>query len=98
MKEYGRPDKKQVEQLEQFVDGVLWGGIQYKDGPRKFGVRRSLFYYQPDQMPAGFYNKDIDWSSWESWKKEDSEGVWRSYNYPHVVAAYCCLLYTSRCV
>jgi len=96
MKEYGRPDKKQVEQLEQFVDGVLWGGIQYKDGPRKFGVRRSLFYYQPDQMPAGFYNKDIDWSSWESWKKEDSEGVWRSYNYPHVVAAYWALYRIAR--
>ena len=96
MKEYGRPDKQQVEQLEQFVDGVLWGGIQYKDGAKKYGVRRSLFYYQPDQLPADTYRKDIDWSTWESWKKEDSEGVWRSYNYPHVVAAYWALYRIAR--
>ena len=96
MKEYGRPDKQQVEQLEEFVDGVLWGGLQYKNGPRKFGVRRSLFYYQPDQMPPGFYRKDIDWSTWESWSKKDSEDVWRSYNYPHVVAAYWALYRIAR--
>jgi hypothetical protein len=88
MKEFVRPDKKQVEQLEEFVDGVLWGGIQYKDGPQKYGVRRSLFYHQPDQLPGFSYRKDIDWSTWESWSKTDSEGVWRSYNYPHVVAGY----------
>jgi hypothetical protein len=96
MKEYVRPDKAQVEQLEQFVDGVLWGGIQFKDGPRKFGVRRSLFYYQPDQVPGYPYRKDVDWSTWESWNKENSEGVWRSYNYPHVVAAYWSLYRIAR--
>jgi hypothetical protein len=96
MKEFVRPDKQQVEQLEEFVDGVLWGGIQYKDGERKYGVRRSLFYYQPDKLPPGFYRKDIDWTTWESWSKEDSEGVWRSYNYPHVVAAYWALYRIAR--
>jgi hypothetical protein len=66
MKEYGRPEKHQVEQLESFVDNVLWGGLQFKYGSNKFGVRKSLFYYQPDQFPAGTYRKDLDWSSWES--------------------------------
>jgi hypothetical protein len=96
MKEYGRPEKQQVEQLEEFVDGVLWGGIQYKDGPNKFGVRRSLFYYQPDQVPGFTYDKKADWSSWESWDKQNSEGVWRSYNYPHVAAAYWSLYRVAR--
>lgn len=96
MKEYGRPDKQQVEQFEEFVDGVLWGGIQYKDGPQKFGVRKSLFYYQPDQLPAGYYRKDMNWSSWESWNKQASEDVGRSYNYPHVVAAYWALYRLAR--
>jgi hypothetical protein len=96
MKEFGRPDKQQVEQFEEFVDGVLWGGIQYKDGPQKFGVRKSLFYYQPDQMPAGYYRKDMNWSSWESWNKQASEDVGRSYNYPHVVAAYWALYRLAR--
>ncbi len=96
MKEYGRPDKQQVEQLEQFVDGALWGQLQYKDGPNKFGVRKSLFYYQPDQLPAGTYRKDLDWSSWESWNKEASEDPGRTYNYPHVVAAYWALYRVAR--
>ena len=55
--------------------------------PKKFGVRKSLFYYQPDQMPPGYYRKDFDWTSWTSWNKADSERVDRSYDYPHVVAA-----------
>jgi hypothetical protein len=96
MKEYGRPDKHQVDQFEQFVDGVLWGGLQYKDGPKVFGVKKSLFYYQPDQLPAGTYRKDLDWSSWESWSKDASEDVGRSYNYPHVVAAYWALYRVAR--
>jgi hypothetical protein len=96
MKEYGRPDKQQVEQFEQFVDGVLWGELQYKEGPRKFGVRKSLFYYQPDKMPAGYYRKDLDWSSWESWNEEASEDTGRSYDYPHVAAAYWVLYRLAR--
>lgn len=96
MKEVGQPDPQQVAQFEDFVDGVLWGGLQYKDGPKKYGVRKSLFYYQPDQMPPGTYRKDLDWSSWESWNKEASEDVGRSYNYPHVVAAYWALYRLAR--
>lgn len=96
MKEYGRPEKQQVEQLEEFVDGVLWGGLQQKDGPEKYGVRKSLFYYQPDELPADYYRKDLDWSSWESWNKKGSEDVGRSFNYPHVVAAYWSLYRLAR--
>lgn len=96
MKEYGAPDKDEVAKLEDFVDGVLWGGIQFKDGPHKFGVRKSLFYYQPDQLPAGYYRKDLDWTTWESWSREASEDVGRSFNYPHVVAAYWSLYRLAR--
>lgn len=96
MKEYGRPDKQQVEQLEEFVDGVLWGHLQYKDGPEKYGVRKSLFFYQPDKAPGFAYRADLDWSSWESWNQEASEDVGRSYNYPHVVAAYWALYRLAR--
>ena len=96
MKEYGRPDKHQVEQLEEFVDNVLWGGIQFKDGAKKFGVRKSVFYYQPDKLPADFYRKDLNWGTWESWSEAASEDVGRSYNYPHVVAAYWVLYRLAR--
>jgi hypothetical protein len=96
MKEFGQPDKEELEKYEQFVDGVLWGGLQYKDGPRAYGVRKSLFYYQPDQMPAGYYRSDLNWKSWTSWNKEASEAVDRSYDYPHVAAAYWVLYRLAR--
>ena len=87
MKQLGEPNKEELSKFQEFVDEVLWGGLQYKDGPKKFGVRKSLFYYQPDQMPAGFYRKDFDWSSWTSWNKAHAERVDRSFDYLHVVAA-----------
>ena len=50
-------------------------------------MKKSLFYYQPDQMPPNFYRSDFDWSTWTSWDKKASERVDRSYDYPHVAAA-----------
>ncbi len=88
MKELVQPNKVEIDKLQQFIDGVVWGGLQYKDGEHKYGVRKSLFYYQPDQMPPGYYRKDFDWSTWTSWNKQHSERVDRSYDYPHVAALY----------
>jgi hypothetical protein len=88
MKLFGRPDQAQADKYQEFVDKVLWGGLQYKDGPSQYAVRKGLFYYQPDQMPAGFYRKDLNWGSWTSWKKADTEKTDRSYNYPHVAALH----------
>jgi hypothetical protein len=96
MKELVQPNRDEIAKLEQFVDAVLWGELQYKDGPHKFGVRKSLFYYQPDEMPAGFYRSDFDWSTWTSWNKKASEQVDRSYDYPHVAAAYWVLYHLAR--
>lgn len=87
MKEFGQPDKQEIDKYEQFVDHVLWGGIQFSDGPKQFGVRKSLFYYQADQFPQGFYSSTYDWKSWTSWNQKQSEAVDRSFNYPHVAAA-----------
>jgi hypothetical protein len=98
MKELVQPDKEELDKLQQFVDGVLWGGLQSKDGdgPHPYGVRKSLFYYQPDQMPPNYYNSDFDWKSWTSWNKQASEAVDRSYDYPHVAAAYWVLYRLAR--
>jgi hypothetical protein len=96
MKEYVQPDPEEVAKLEQFVDGVVWGGLQFQDGPKKYGVRKSLFYYQPNEFPPDFYRADLDWKSWTSWNKEASEAVDRSFNYPHVAAAYWVLYRLAR--
>ena len=39
MKELVEPNKEELDKLLQFVDGVLWGGLQYKDGPKS--IRRA---------------------------------------------------------
>jgi hypothetical protein len=88
MKQLVRPDKEEIDKLQQFIDDVVWGRLQYKDGEHKFGVRKSLFYYQPDQLPADYYRSDFDWTTWTSWNKEHAERVDRSYDYPHVAALY----------
>ncbi|MGA2260413.1 MAG: DUF5695 domain-containing protein, partial [Acidobacteriota bacterium] len=88
MKEFGQPNKEELDQYQQFIDNVLWGGLQYKDGPQQYGVRKSLFYYQPDEMPPNYYRSDLNWGSWTSWKKVDAEKVDRSFNYPHVAALH----------
>jgi Family of unknown function (DUF5695) len=95
MKEFGQPEKQEVAKFEQFVDGVLWGGIQYKEGPFQYGVRKSLFYYQPDEFPK-YYDAAIRYGGWTSWNKHDAERVDRAYNYPHVVAAYWAMYQLAR--
>ena len=88
MKEFGQPQPDEVAKYEQFVDNVLWGGIQYKDGPNKYGVRKSVFYYDPANVPGFPYDPALNWTSWASWNQTASEDIGRGYNYPHVVAAY----------
>ncbi|MFZ0467007.1 MAG: DUF5695 domain-containing protein [Candidatus Acidiferrales bacterium] len=96
MKEFGQPDKEELHKYQQFVDGVLWGGIQYKYGPYRYGVRKSLFYYQPGLVRGSYYRNDLEWGSWTSWDKKESEAVDRSFNYPHVAAAYWVLYRLAR--
>jgi hypothetical protein len=96
MKQLVEPNKEELDKLEQFVDGVLWGGLQEKDGSHAYGVHKSLFYYQPDQMPAGYYRPDLDWSTWTSWNQQQAARVDRSYDYPHVAAAYWVLYRLAR--
>ena len=96
MKEFGQPDPAEVAKYEQFVDQVLWGVIQYKDGPNKYGVRKSVFFYDPTKQPTYSYDSTLDWRSWTSWNKETSEDIGRGYNYPHVVAAYWAMYRVAR--
>ncbi len=88
MKEFGQPRKEEIEKYQQFIDKVLWGGLQYSDGPNKYGVRKSLFYYSPPDVPGFQYDSSLNWTTWTSWKKSEAESIGRGYNYPHVVAAY----------
>ncbi len=91
-----RPDSAVVAKLQRFVDGVLWGGLQYDSGELAYGVKKSLFYYEPDEMPEGTYSDSVAYGGWSSWSREEAMSVGRSYDYPHVAAAYWVLYRLAR--
>lgn len=88
MKQLVDPDKEEIQKLETFVNQTIWGGIQYDSGKLKYGVRKSMFFYEPDSMPAGTYSNDINFKVWSAWNRKGAEITDRSYNYPHVAAAH----------
>ena len=88
MKQLVQPNPEEVAKLEDFMQKTLWGGIQYNEGPLKYGVRKSMFYYEPDSMPSGTYSDTVDYKTWAAWNREHAETVERSYNYSHVAAAH----------
>jgi len=89
MKQLIEPKKEEIEKLEQFVDKTLWGGIQYNTADAlKYGVKKSVFYYEPKLMPEETYSKDVNYKTWAAWDKKGADDPGRSYNYPHVAAAH----------
>jgi hypothetical protein len=99
MKQVVMPDKEEIAKLEDFVNQTIWGGIQYNEGEHKYGVRKSMFYYEPDSMPKGTYSNQIRWGRYggfPSWSKEEAESVGRSYDYPHVAAAHWAMYRLAR--
>jgi hypothetical protein len=96
MKEYLEPNVEEIEKLESFVDGVLWGHLQVSGGDHKYGVHKSLFFHEPALVPNFTYDPSLNWTSWTSWNKEAADDLGRTYNYPHVVAAYWALYHTAR--
>jgi hypothetical protein len=98
MKQLLRPDRDELARIQRFVEETLWGGLQYTDAhpDTPYGVRKSLFFWEPDAMPAGTYSPDVPYGGWSSWSREHAESVGRSYNYPHVAAAYWVLYRLAR--
>lgn len=93
MKQVVRPDAAELAKLQRFVDETLWGGIQYspETAPHDslvFGVRKSMFWWEPDLLPAGTYSDSVRYGGWSSWNREHALSVGRSFNYLHVAAAY----------
>lgn len=88
MKQLVQPDKAEIAKLQEFVDHTLFGNIQHSEGPQKYGVKKSVFYYQPDSIPKGTYSDSLNWKTWAAWSHKDANDVGRSYNYPHVTAAH----------
>lgn len=96
MKQLIQPDPEELAKFKRFVDEVLWGGIQYSEGDLRYGVRKSMFYWEPDEMPEGTYSPEVRYGGWSSWDRREAMSVVRSYNYPHVAAAHWVLYRLAR--
>lgn len=96
MKQLLQPHPEEINKLKRFVNETMFGRIQHKEGKNKYGVVKSLFYYEPDSMPAGTYSEDINYKTWSAWPKKEADNIGRSYNYPHVAAAHWVLYKLSR--
>ena len=96
MKQLVQPDPAELAKMQRFVDGVVWGGLQYDEGELAYGVRKSMFYYQPEEMPEGTYSEDVRYGGWSSWDREHAMTVGRSYDYPHVAALHWVLYRLAR--
>lgn len=96
MKQLVQPNKRELAKLQEFVQQTLWGNIQHSEGFQKYGVKKSVFYYEPDSMPPGTYDPNINYKVWSAWNKKGADDVGRSYNYPHVTAAHWVLYRLAR--
>lgn len=96
MKQLLQPDQQEVNKLKRFANETMYGRIQIKEGDKKYGVVKSLFYYEPDSMPKGTYSDKINFKTWSAWPKKEADNIGRSYNYPHVAAAHWVLFKLSK--
>ena len=83
VKQAFHPDADEIQRLEKFIDGGLYGGVQHLN----FSVKRSAFFYQPSAVPNYTYSPDINWSLSEMDESYANE-VNRAYNYVWPSAAY----------
>jgi hypothetical protein len=96
MKELDNPTSDEVAKFEIFANQTLWGKIQVADGEHRYGVHKSIFYYEPKLMPEGTYDPKKDWSTWTSWNKQGADDLGRSFNYVHVAASWWTLYRLAR--
>ncbi|KAL9105999.1 MAG: hypothetical protein Q9227_008907 [Pyrenula ochraceoflavens] len=98
MKTAVSPDSSEVAKLEDFVNQVVWGYLQLKNGTTRYGVRKSLFFYQPNLVPGYQYSSDFNWTvnPGESWNQQAAYLLNRGYDYVHVSNLYWSLYNAGR--
>ncbi|KJX98622.1 hypothetical protein TI39_contig401g00004 [Zymoseptoria brevis] len=103
MKTSAHPIPEQVQKLEEIVKTVIWGWLQNSEGDTKnatnlsYGVKKSLFYYDPEALPDFPYDKSIEWAPpFPSWSKKEADSFTRAYDYVHVSALYWALYTAER--
>ncbi|MBH0112050.1 hypothetical protein I5E68_03665 [Novosphingobium sp. YJ-S2-02] len=95
IKQLDNPDPEEVARIERLVDETVIGTLQIADGEHKGGVKKSIFYYEPEEFPD-YYDPQINWKNWTAWNKEHSNDLGRTYNYPHVAIGHWVLYRLAR--
>ncbi|OJD36250.1 glycoside hydrolase family 43 protein [Diplodia corticola] len=91
LKQSAAPSAAEVAKLETFVADVVWGTLQVStDGADdQYAVRKSVFYYEPDAVPANYtYDPAIGWDTWSAWDRAAAYATDRAYDYVHVAGLY----------
>lgn len=90
------PNPAEIRKFERFYTETLEGSIQFTDGPTKFGVAKSLFWYDPAEAPDFDYDTALDWNTWSAWNRAHTASDARSFNYVHVALTQWVLYRLSR--
>ncbi|OMP87098.1 hypothetical protein BK809_0007184 [Diplodia seriata] len=90
LKQSVQPAAAEVAKLETFVADVVWGTLQISTAGAddQYAVRKSVFFYEPAQVPGYAYDADIAWDTWSAWNKEAAYATDRAYDYVHVAGLY----------
>ncbi|KAE8328079.1 hypothetical protein BDV39DRAFT_204480 [Aspergillus sergii] len=94
MKQTMNPVTAEINQLEEFVEKTVWGGLQYSTGDNTNGVKKSLFYYDPETMVNFTYDPFINWQG--TWNQTAATHTNRTYDYVWVSLLYWALYKASR--
>ena len=95
MKQTADPNAGEVALLEQFVNQVLWGYLQLSSGAQEYGVRKSLFFYEPSAVPGYTYDPSVNFGG--TWDRDAAYLINRAYDYVWVSELYWAL-YTSAVI
>ena len=93
MKQAVRPNAVEVAKLEDFVNKVVWGYLQLSNGTTKYGVRKSLFFYDPTLVPGYHYDPIVNSGTWN---RQAAYLLNRGYDYVHVSNLYYSLYNAGR--
>ncbi|KAF4549874.1 Hypothetical protein D9617_19g101790 [Elsinoe fawcettii] len=88
MKQAFSADPTEVGKLEDFVNQTVWGDLQISSGTQQYGVKKSLFFYEPAAVPGYQYRTDINWNTWSAWNRQAAFALDRAYDYVHVANVY----------
>ncbi|PSK33460.1 ATP-dependent Clp protease ATP-binding subunit ClpX [Elsinoe australis] len=88
MKQAFSPDPAEVAKMEAFVNETVWGDLQFLSGNKTYGVKKSLFFYEPAALPDYQYSTSINWNTWSAWNRAAAFATDRAYDYVHVSNLY----------